>query len=131
MLAGLTHEIGKLPILVWADYNDWEDSMIDSVSEKLHPQLGGMILRAWDFPDELLDVPVEYSEFERQVDDVDYIDVVMVANLQVHTGTKHPLAKVDCSQINAFENLGIAVDIVLAESEDLGEEIAAANDIYS
>ena len=24
MLAGLIHEIGKLPILVWADYNDWE-----------------------------------------------------------------------------------------------------------
>ncbi|MBV1877277.1 MAG: HDOD domain-containing protein [Pseudomonadales bacterium] len=128
-LAGLVHEIGKLPILVWADYNDWDETLLDNVIEKLHPQFGQMILKAWDFPTELLEVPIEFSAFDRTVEAADYVDIVMVANLHSYAGTEHPFALLDWAEINAFENLGIAVDIVLAENEELGEEVSAAKEL--
>ncbi|MCB1646138.1 MAG: HDOD domain-containing protein [Pseudomonadales bacterium] len=128
-LGGLVHEIGKLPILAWADDHDWDEELIDEVCEKLHPELGRMILKAWDFPEELLDVPCQYNEFTRTVDSPDYVDVVMVANLHSWAGTDHPYAKLDWSGIKAFDNLGMSVDVVLAEAEDLVDEISAARDI--
>ncbi len=125
-LAGLVHEIGKLPILVWADNHEWDEALIMDVMDKLHPELGCMILEAWDFPDELLKIPVEYREFHRSTESVDYTDVVMVAKLQSLAGTDHPYAALDWAEIPAFENLGISVDVVLAENDDLEDEVSAA-----
>jgi HD-like signal output (HDOD) protein len=130
-LAGLVHEIGKLPILVWADYNDWDDTTIDQVTDKLHPELGKMILDAWDFPSGILNVPVEFTSFSRANDTVDYIDVVMVANLQSYVGSDHPYSQLDWSQIPAFENLGMSVDIIMAENDEFSEKVSAARDLLN
>ncbi|HRE30828.1 MAG TPA: HDOD domain-containing protein, partial [Candidatus Berkiella sp.] len=60
MLAGLVHEIGKLPILTFADqsaeyFNNL--SLLDTTINKLHPPLGKAILKLWKFPDEIACVP--------------------------------------------------------------------------
>ena len=126
-LASLVHEIGKLPILCWADEHEWDEQMIDEVIDALHPEIGERILREWDFPDELATVPSQYTCFERDNSEADYTDVVMVANLHSYAGTNHPYATdLDWNAIPAFDHLGIAVDVVFAEEEELAERVGAA-----
>ena len=128
-LAGLVHEIGKLPILVWADEQDWEKDFIIEVIDKLHPELGRLILESWDFPAEILNVPTEHNQFSRTTETADYTDVVMVAKLQSLAGTDHPYAALDWSEIPAFESLGISIDVILADTEGLEEEVSAAKSL--
>jgi HD-like signal output (HDOD) protein len=82
LLAGLTHQIGKLPILAFAENNDslLNDSFaLGKVLSVLHPSLGSYILKMWDFPEELVAVSKNYLLFDRKVDKVDYADIVQVA----------------------------------------------------
>ena len=127
-LGGLIHEIGKLPILAWADDHDWDEATIDEVTEALHPEFGRLILEAWDFPPELLDVPSQYTKFDRTTEATDYVDIVMVANLQSYAGQDHPFAKMDCSGIQAFDNLGISLDVIL-EQDEMEDEVQAAKSL--
>lgn len=128
-LAGLVHKIGVLPILTYAEENSGllRDSLtLDTVIEELHPSIGEKILQSWDFPDDLLNVPTQYSQFDRKVDQPDYADLVTVAMLQSYMGTDHPYAKLDYNTVTAFGRLGLDPDMQGAEIEDLSEDMAAA-----
>lgn len=125
-LAGLTHLIGVLPILRFAEENEnlLSDAMtLDEVIEKLHPRLGTMILKAWDFPEEINQVPSEYLNFKRQSEKVDFADLVTVANLQNYAGTDHPLTKIDWSEIPAFAQVGLDP----SQTDEDDEEDLSAN----
>ena len=85
MLAGLTHSIGVLPILAWAEEND--DLLADSLTlqrviDSIHGSIGTMILQRWDFPPELALVPSHYQDFERHSDTPDYISIVTIAAVE-------------------------------------------------
>ena len=128
-LAGLVHQIGILPILTYAEEHPslLKDSItLDTVIQSLHPEIGGRILRHWDFPEELRHVPEQYLDFQRQAAGVDYADIVTVAVLQSYMGSEHPLAKVNYEQVSAFERLGLDPDMQFAEAEDLSDEMEAA-----
>ena len=128
-LAGLVHKIGALPILTYAEDNRKllkDIPMLDKLIEMANPEIGRKILEAWDFPDLLKRVPEEHIQFDREVDTVDYADVVMVANLQSYIGTDHPLTHMDWSEISAFGRLGLSHEVNSHEVEDLSEEMKAA-----
>jgi HD-like signal output (HDOD) protein len=128
-LAGIVHQIGVLPILTYAEDNRRllkDATILDAIIAELHPLLGRKILEAWDFQDELTIVPEEHLNFERDVDKVDYADVVMVANLQSYIGTDSPLLEMDWSMISAFERLGLSPEINTMEAEDLSADMEAA-----
>ncbi|MDC0662617.1 HDOD domain-containing protein [Marinobacter sp. SS21] len=127
-LAGLVHLIGVLPILRYVEDNDIQISglMLDKVVDELHPRIGGMILKKWDFSPELQSVPQEYTNFLRQTDKADYADLVMVANLQLVAGTEHPWTEMDWKAVSAFARLGLDPDIDMSEEEDLNAEMEAA-----
>lgn len=128
-LAGVIHQIGVLPILTYAEDNRRllkDPAALDELISVLHPILGRKILEAWDFPDELVAVPEGHLDFAREVNRVDYADVVMVANLQSYLGTDHPLTQLDWTEISAFERLGLEPEVNTLEVEDLSEEMEAA-----
>jgi hypothetical protein len=50
----------------------------------------------------------------------------MVANLQSHIGSDHPLAQMDWSQVGAFARLGLDPSVNAMEAEDLSEAMAAS-----
>lgn len=128
-LAGLVHKIGVLPILTYAEDNRKllkDIPMLDKLIEMANPEIGRKILEAWDFPDLLKRVPEEHIQFDREVDTVDYADVVMVANLQSYIGTDHPLTHMNWSAISAFDRLGLSHEVNSHEVEDLSEEMKAA-----
>jgi HD-like signal output (HDOD) protein len=133
-LAGLTHSIGVLPILSWAEEHPqlMSDSLtLDKVIDGIHGSLGTMILKSWNFPEEITVVPSQYTEFSRKVAEPDYVDVVMVANLQTLAGTEHPFTRLDWQEIHAFRNLGLDPDMESSQLEDLEEDLASAKDAFA
>jgi len=132
-LAGLTHSIGVLPILSWAEQHSdlLNDSMtLDRVIDSIHGSLGTMILQSWNFPPELVLVPSHHTDFTRKAEKVDYIDVVTVAVLQNLAGTEHPLTKLDWNEIHSFHNLGLDPDMESNELQELNEEIEEAKTAF-
>jgi HD-like signal output (HDOD) protein len=127
-LAGLVHLIGVLPILRYVEDRDVQISsiMLDNVIEELHPRIGSLILKKWDFPRELLNVPLEYARFDRKIPEADYADLVMIANLQLVAGTDHPWNEIDKSTVSAFGRLGLDPEVDLNEEEDLNAQMEAA-----
>lgn len=126
MLAGLVHDIGALPILTKAeDYPELleNEAALDKIIDKLHGRIGTAILKAWNFPAELVKVPAEHENLQRNSDETDYVDVVTVANLQSYMGSDHRHASDDWSTIPAFDKLGLNPEINVVEMEETADEI--------
>jgi len=127
-LAGLVHRIGALPVLTFAENHPQlqKPNVLRALIEKLSPSLGALILKHWDFPEELQNVPKDHLNFERDIATPDYADIVMLAVLQSYIGSDHPYTKLDWSTISAFNRLGLDPTIALAEVEDLSDDMEAA-----
>lgn len=130
MLAGLIHQIGKLPILTLVEHiPEFRDSpsRLDKLLEKAHPHVGKMIMDNWNFPEELKPVASEYVDFQRDSGPrADYVDVVQVAFLQSIVGTDHPACRVDWATVPAFAKLGLQPDAEILEIEGVSDEIELA-----
>lgn len=134
MLAGLVHEIGILPILTLAEESPEmmaHPDILDRVIDKLHPQVGTAILKAWSFPPELVSVPEGCVDFGRRSEKADYVDVVTVAKLQSYAGSENALGGIDWNHVPAFARLGLATDVHVHDMEDIGGEIAEAKQLFS
>ena len=129
-LAGLVHQIGILPLLSFAEMRPEllrNSFTLTATIEHLHPQIGEMILRLWEFPPELIAVPQEHSQLDRVVPQADYVDLVMIANLESLYGTEHPLAQVDWHDVSAFKRLGLEPDELTSNKELIEEKTSAVN----
>lgn len=125
MLAGLTHRIGVLPILTFAEEQPTllKDSFsLDMVIKKLHPAIGNLILKRWDFPKALQEVPLNHLKFTREAKTADYSDIVTVSMLQSYMDTDSELSKIDYTQVTAFKRLGLEAEEHI-QSEDLSEDM--------
>ena len=56
-------------------------------------------------------------------DKADYVDVIIVANLQCYIGTDHPLAKVDFATVPAFSKLGFNAEVNVIDLDGQGDAI--------
>lgn len=135
LLAGLVHDIGKLPILARAeDIPELleDEATLDKVINKLHTRVGEMILDKWNFPLEIVAVAAEHENLKRDSGSViDYVDVVMVANLQSHLGTDSPHAHVNLSEVPAFAKMGLDPDVSVVDIEGVSEEIQEVKGLLS
>lgn len=127
-LAGLVHQIGVLPVLRYVEDQDIQVSsmMLDKIIEILHPRIGAAILKRWDFPAELLVVPMEYQNFQREVPEPDYADLVTLATLQLVSGSEHPLSELDRTTVTAYGRVGLDPNTDMNEEEDLTAQMEAA-----
>lgn len=128
-LAGITHEIGVLPILIYAEEHPKlleSPKMLEKIIEKVHPYIGEMILKSWDFSEDLIAIPKNYLKFDRNPGAApDYVDLITVAVLQSYEDSDNKLATVDRSTVNAFSKLGIDTSGE-EEEEDLSAEMEQA-----
>lgn len=85
LLAGLIHDIGVVPMLAHAEkYPELiEDPLLLAKTIEEHKgQIGSMIMRKWNFPDDLADVPANCDEWMREHDEKgDYCDLIIVSQL--------------------------------------------------
>lgn len=136
MLAGLLHQIGKLPILSLAEkLPELRDnpSQLDKLLEEAHPQVGKIIMDSWNFPDELKQVVSNYADFKRDhPGPADYVDVVQVAFLQSIAGTDHPAAQIDMVEVpHSFAKLGLQADTEILKIEGISEKIEFAQSMLT
>ncbi len=132
-LGGLIHEMGTLPILMMAES---ETAVLEDVEsfyqiiEQLHPIIGTSILISWEFPAELVSIPMDYLNFQREPKKVDYADIIMVANLNSRKNTNHQMAKIDRSGMPVFKRLGLDPNLELIKNEAIQEELEAARQVW-
>lgn len=109
MLAGLVHDIGILPILTMAeDYPEIlaDENKLDELIKKAHPFIGQAILKQWNFPESLINVPREHENLDYDNGDKpDYVDLIIAANLQSDRN-KGRLPK-NLEAVPAFRKLGL------------------------
>lgn len=129
LLGGLVHDIGALPILSRVEdvpeiLND--TTLLDKIIAETHCRIGERILDKWNFPPELVAVASEHENLNRNSGgDIDYVDIITVANLQSLIGSNHPLTLLDWDSIPAFQKLGLTADINVIEMDETSEDIAA------
>lgn len=135
MLAGLIHDIGVLPILTRAeDHPDLlsNPKSLDRIIRTTHTTIGGEILRKWNFPEELIAVAEEHENLNRDSkNDADYVDIVIVANLQSLIGTNHQHTTKDWTNIPAFAKLGLQPDINVVDMDEMTADIEATRSALS
>lgn len=131
-LAALVHAIGVLPVLAYAEEHSLflgedDGAQLDQLIATAHPLLGERILAAWNFPEDLLPVPVEHVDVRRVVAHADYVDVVIVAKLQSRGGCygqcQSFLPVEEWHGVSAFHRLGLSPIPDVLEAEGLGEQM--------
>ena len=132
MLAGLVHDIGKLPIVAKAEDHPelvHDPETLDELSARLHPTLGKLILQTWHFAPEFVRVAAEHDNLQRRSETLDLTDIVTVANLHSYTGNgkvaRNPHKNADWSTVPAFHKLGLdplgSIDILKEARDEIGE----------
>lgn len=133
-LAGLTHYIGALPVLSWAEEHDHliPDRMtLDRLVESVHPPIGTMILTRWNFAEELISVPEQYMLPVRKQPEVDYVDLVSAALLLTSRGeTNRPLAEEPWAQAPVFSRIGVDLDMDALALQKLTEQVDAMRGVF-
>lgn len=127
MLAGLIHQIGKLPILTLAEKFPeltQDETVLDQMLDNLHTVIGRMIMENWDLPESLSRATWEYRDLDRDPGpEADYVDVVQVAwveNAVMLNSSTLP----DIASIGAFHRLGLSPEIEVMEIEGIAEEVS-------
>jgi len=115
-LAGLVHQIGVLPILIYAEeHNELlsDPVCLNYVIDQIHPALGDKILSSWEFPEQLVRLPGKVLDLDRRSDRVDYVDIVQIARaLSAGSSKSRPLAA-----LPAYRHLGLPTGTELIASD--------------
>ncbi len=128
MLAGLVHDIGTIPILLKAADQPVlldKEANLDKVVVVLHMSVGSFLLKHWNFEPALVEVAALHDKLDRAPtgDEVDYVDIVQVANVLSRNGTPHRYGNLDFEKIPAFQRVGMdLVNEVKKQAGDQGTE---------
>lgn len=135
MLAGLIHDIGKLPILEYSELLPdimENENALNRLLEVLHTRVGALVLRAWKFPEDLISAVAEHENLQRDPGtDPDYGDVVLVANLLSYIGTDHRHTRLDWSTIPAFSRLALTPEESIEVIKNAREQIQEIKQLFS
>jgi putative nucleotidyltransferase with HDIG domain len=92
MLAGLMHDLGALPLCIYADRHHprLDQETLDGLIRKYHTKVGAKLLASWHFPSDIIEIVAQHENLQHMTADgvSDYIDVVAVATLLVPTTAK-------------------------------------------
>ncbi|MCB1799016.1 MAG: HDOD domain-containing protein, partial [Gammaproteobacteria bacterium] len=128
MLGGLIHNIGALPILTKIDERwgyDADPHLISALIDELAPEIGGRILKHWNFADSLANIPTACYDLDYDPGPFPtYADIVLVARLQNLAAKGSAEAQAGWANIPAFGKIGVESEVVIINMEGPAEEIA-------
>lgn len=128
MLAGLIHDIGTLPLCIHVDKmrSDIDGELLDGLILQFRSHIGEKLLRAWGFPEEIIEVIPEHENLQREPADqrASYADIVTVANLLNRLTAK----VVPWEDITALQRLHISPDICRDFHERFSEDIRTTHE---
>ncbi len=111
-LAGLLHDIGVIPLLVVADIHpelSHQAGNLDAIIEQLKGKAGSMLLRNWDFDEDLCNVAEHAYDWQWQSPEnsFDYVGLVQVALMHSSLVGGEKIKGPPLCDIPAFKNLGL------------------------
>ena len=126
LLAGLIHNIGALPVLVQAENDDElfnDEAALGHVIYELQGIVGELILRHWDFDEQMIEVVKQCHNFAYdEGNQASVVDLVQVALLQGRHVPKE-LSPECWSRVPAFARLGLDVEVNVVDIEENKEII--------
>ena len=121
LLAGLIHNIGALPLLaiVGSDKKLFNDTTeLNLIIDALQGRIGAMMLKSWNFSDDLIEVVSECNNFNyEQNNGTNLVNLVQVALLQGGYVTDRQDPE-NWSSVAAFSQLGMDSEINLVQIEE-------------
>jgi len=107
LLAGLLHDIGTVPILMYAEQYDTlvnDSQLLEKTIKELKTELGGVILKRWSFSEEMINATQHSENWRYQHEGgADITDLVIVAHLHQLMGSAEKAAQLD--KVPAFRRL--------------------------
>lgn len=129
MLAGLIHDIGTLPLCLHAEKSvpDLDSETLGMIIRKFRAQIGEKLLRAWNFPPELLEVIAGHDDLQRETDSplASYTDIVTVANL-LNRATSKVTA---WENVTALKRLCLCPEVCQTFHERFADEIRISHEM--
>jgi HD-like signal output (HDOD) protein len=111
LLAGLLHGIGVIPILNAARaYPTLVEApgVLDQLIRELSDEVGERVIRQWGFDTDLIHVVREGSQWRRPGYAVpDYVDIVVLAQLHAHIGSRVEDTLPSISDVPAYKKLAL------------------------
>lgn len=136
LLAGLLHDIGLVPIITYAENYPQvtkDPARLNQVIEDLRGQVGSLILRKWDFSEDLVVTAAESQDWFRDpAPEPDYCDLVLIAQLHSYVGTARMQSLPRIDELPAFGKLALGKlnpDLSLKVLDEAQDRIAAARQL--
>jgi HD-like signal output (HDOD) protein len=131
MLAGLIHDIGRLPLLIFI-YNKnlpVDDAAMSTVIQKCSALVSERLLQLWEFPSDLTEIPRAHEDIYRETENTraSYADIVTVANMLTRATAK----VVNWDNITAVKRIGLASDLYREYFERFEKDLSAARSMLS
>lgn len=130
LMAGLVHDIGFLPMSRCADnFPEFktQTAPLIQIMDRLHTQVGEMVLESWRFPAEIIQACREHEQLNRiGPPTADLTDIIIAANVMIHKNTNHPHAKLDWSVLPSFRKMGFTTQESLEQLDDIKTEVEHA-----
>jgi len=130
MLAGLIHDIGRLPLLLYIENKnlDVDDVVINTLIRKCSARLGERLLQAWEFPPELVEIPMAHEDIYRETASrlASYADLVTVANMLTRATAK----VVEWNKLTAVQRIGLDANLYREFFERFDRDLAAAREMF-
>lgn len=128
MLAGLIHDVGVIPILIKAKDHPIlldDEAKLDKLVQALHMSVGKFMLSLWNFDESLVEVAATHDKLDRKPtgEQVDYVDLVQVANILSHDQPDHRYGRIDQAKIPAFKRVGLDLIAGLKQKMEEGVEL--------
>jgi HD-like signal output (HDOD) protein len=131
MLAGLVHDIGTLPLCLFAEKNvsNLDEGTLDVLARRYRAKVGEKLLVKWEFPEELTKVVVAHENLQYESADLlaTYTDIVTVANMLNPSTVK----LIDWFKIAAVRKLWLDKESLQTFFEKFKNELVAAREILS
>ncbi len=131
MQAGLVHDIGRLPLLLYiGDKNlSADDEAIATIIQKFNALVGERLLKLWEFPAKLVEIPMahENTHHETASTRASYADVVTVANMLTLSKTK----VVKWDNVRAVKLMGLDTELYRKFFVRFESDLAAAREMLS
>ncbi len=125
MLVGLLHDIGLLPVIDYAGRFpelSADPAQLEIALDRLRVPIGAMLLRQWQFGDEMVDVAANAEDWYRDSSPhPDYVDVIIAA--QILAAGEAPLHRNLPSELGDLPAWRKVARGQLVEQPELGEEL--------
>lgn len=130
MLAGLIHDIGRLPLLLYIENKNLvvDDDVMSILIRKCSAHLGERLLLAWHFPPELVEIPTTHEDIHRETENsrASYADIVTVANMLTRATAK----VVEWEKLTAVKRIGLEASLYREFFDRFDKDIAVAREIF-